>query len=77
MYIPIQKIDENERAAMYAFRVEEWGWIRFSIDRVSGTTRLEEAPDAPDIEGYFARASRRVRDLSAEGSFPVRTCWVS
>ena len=33
MYIPIHKIEETEDAALYAFRIEEWGWGRFWIDR--------------------------------------------
>ena len=73
MYIPIQKLEETPDAALYAFRVEDVGWVRFWIDRTSGTARLEEA--LPGIEGYYDRASCRVRDLWAMGNFPQRTCW--
>ena len=73
MYIPIQKLEETPDAALYAFRVEDLGWIRFWIDRASGAARLEEA--TPGIEGHYARASRRVRDLWSRGHFPERTCW--
>lgn len=75
MYIPIQRIEETDDAALYAFRVQDETWARFWIDRASGTARLEEAPDVPGIEGCFARAARRVRELGAAGCYPVRTCW--
>jgi hypothetical protein len=76
-YIPIKKITETPDAALYAFRIEDQVWGRFWIDRASGTVRLEQAPDTPGIEGYFARASHRVRRAWESGDFPVRTCWAS
>lgn len=75
MYIPIERIEESEESALYAFKIEEFGWGRFRIDRQSGTAELEEAPSAPGLQRYFDRASGRVRHLLSEGTCPVRTCW--
>jgi len=73
MYIPIQKLEETSAAALYAFFVEDHGWVRFWVDRASGAARLEEP--VPGIEGHYARAARHVRQRWARGLFPERTCW--
>ncbi len=75
MYIPIEKLGERSGATLYAFRVDELGWVRFWFDRASGKTHLADGEAQAGVFEPYLRAAGRVRDLYARGLEPERTAW--
>ncbi|MEO0826903.1 MAG: hypothetical protein AAFY67_14760 [Cyanobacteria bacterium J06642_9] len=76
-YILIIKSAEDSSKAIYKFGPNEECLGSLSIDKVTGEVEQIDPVPVERPEGFFVRASTKLRKHLANGQLPDRTSWES